>query len=178
MNNKNYNLRKAGLLDISFIFYLIMDGSFEGAFTDLFLTSNGYFLALIYLLLAVLRPLRFLKYNKEVGELFIFTLNDEDIGFLKIKKISQVGHAQVIELCAIAPEQRNQKHGTKMIRTYLDSLTIGTEVMAYCTKYSRAMQHIFVKQQFIRDKNSYPLECYRFRKKTDTLSELIPLVRP
>lgn len=168
MNSKPYSLRKAGLLDISFIFYLIMDGSFEGSFADSFLTSNGYFFALIYLLLAVLRPFRFFKHNEEEGKLFIFTLADEDIGFLKIKHGSQVGHAQVIDLCAIVPEQRNQKHGTQMIRTYLDTLPVGTEVIAYCTKYSRAMQHIFVKQKFIRDKNSYPLECYRFRKKIDT----------
>jgi hypothetical protein len=165
MNIKNYNLRKASLLDISFIFYLIMDGSFEGSFADFFLTSNGYFFALIYLLLAVLLPLRFLKDKKE-GKLFIFTLNDEDIGFLKIKYLDE--RTQLIDMCAIVREKRNEKHGTQMIRMYLDNLRIRTEVIAYCTKYSRAMQHIFVKQQFKRDKNSYPLECYRFRNKTNT----------
>jgi hypothetical protein len=161
---KKYSFRKATLLDIPYIFNLIQDGSFSGSFTQFLMTSKGYYYILRELFPDVLKLSQIFKTEKT--SLFIFTLNNDEIGFLKIKTELGMGNVQIIELCSINPELRNQRHGSQMIHMYIESLPEGTEIIAYCTKYSRAMQHVLVKQKFKRDRKSFPLECYRYTKKS------------
>lgn len=168
MANTLYQFRKASVLDVPFIFSLLQEGSFSGSFANFLMSRNGYFYTLKSLLPEVLSPLRWFKKTQE-SNLFIFTLNNEDIGFIKTSTPPNAGQARAIDLCAIVPEFRNQKHGTQMIRMYIDTLPSGTEVIAYCTKYSRAMQHILIKQKFRRNRKSFPLECYQLIKSTDFL---------
>jgi len=164
-NLQKYKFRKATLLDIPYIFNLIQDGSYRGAFTQFLMTSKGYFFILRGLIPDVLKV--FPAFSKEKSKLFVFTMNNDEIGFLKIKTERGTETVQIIELCAINPELRNQRHGSQLIRMYIESLPEGTEVIAYCTKYSRAMQHVLVKQKFKRDRKSFPLECYRYTKKSE-----------
>ena len=163
---QDYKFRKAGLLDIPFIFELIQEGSLNGFFNDYLMTSKGYIFTLVELYLDVLRPLRALL-RKEDIKLLIFTLNDQDLGFIKIQ--FHFTGEQEICLCAITPPLRNHNHGSQMIRMYLDTLPTGTVVIAYCTKYARAMQYVLKKLKFQRDKKSFPQECYRYTKNSETL---------
>lgn len=168
----HYQFRKAGVLDIPYIFTLLQEGSFIGSFSNFLMTSKGYFLVL-KMLFSEMLPLRLFKSKQEEGQFYIFSLDRQDIGFIKIKTLLFAGGLQVIDLCAIDPALRNQKHGSQMIRMYLESLPAGTDVIAYCTKYSRAMQHILARQKFRRDKRSFRLECYHFKKSAD-IAQAIP----
>ena len=163
----DYKFRKASLLDIPFIFGLLQEGSLNGFFDESLMTSKGYIFILMEAFLDVLRPLRIMLWREDI-KLLVFTLNNENIGFIRIK--SQFSGEPILEinLCSIAPEHRHHKHGTHMIRMYLETLPIGTQVIVFCSKYARAMQHSLKKLRFRRAKNSFPNECYRFTKNSDT----------
>ncbi len=166
----DYKFRKASLLDIPFIFNLIQIGSLNGAFNEFLMTSKGYIFTLRELFLDVLRPLR-IKLRTDDIKLLIFTLNNEDIGFIRIKSQFAGEHTQEISLCSITPEHRNQKHGTQMIRMYIENLPIGTEVIAYCSIYSEVMQHTLKKLKFQKEEKNLPDtdDCYRFTKNPDAV---------
>lgn len=163
----DYKFRKASLLDIPFIFGLIQEDSLNGFLDESLITSKGYIFILVEMFLHVLQPLRIMPRGGS-SKLLIFTLNNEDIGFIKIKSQFTSEHIQVIGLCSIDPDHRNHKHGSQMIRMYIETLPIGTEVIAYCSKYARAMQPVLKTLKFRRDKNSFPNECYRYTKNPDT----------
>lgn len=167
---KDYNLRKASLLDIPFIFHLIQDGSLSGSFSDSNLTSKGYITVFRLLFLDILHSHRFIKHKTDDIRLLILTLNNENIGFIKITSPFTNLNVQIIDLCAIKPEHRNQKHGTQLIRMVIEDFPAETEIFALCTKYSRAMQRVFKNLKFRRDKktNNFRLESYRFTKNAKT----------
>ena len=174
--HRAYKFRKAGVLDTPFIFELIQEGSLNGFFNEYLMTSKGYIFTLLELFLDMLRPLRRML-RKEDIQILIFTLNDQDIGFIKIQ--FHLTGEQGICLCAITPPHRNHKHGSQMIRMYLETLPVDTVVIAYCSKYARTMQCVLRKQKFQRDKNSFPAECYRYTKNSETLHasrEMPPVV--
>lgn len=164
--NKDYKFRKASLLDIPFIFDLIQDGSQMGSFAEKYLTSKGWVNVLRMLILDVLTPHRYIEHEGYDVKLLIFTLNNEDVGFMKIKPRFTDRDIYEIDICAIAPEYRNQKLGSQMIRMFIEDLPSGAEVVVYCTKFSRAMQHILKMLKFQRDKKTTILhaECFHFSK--------------
>lgn len=168
---RDYKLCKASLLDIPFIFHLIQDGSLSGSFSDSNLTSKGYITVFSSLFLDVLHSRRFVKHKTHDIRLLILIHNNENIGFIKITSPFTNENVQVIDLCAIKPEHRNQKHGTQLIRMVIEDSPSGTEIFALCTKYSRAMQRIFKNLKFRRDKktNNLRLESYRITKPPLTL---------
>ena len=167
--NKNYRFRKAGLLDIPLIFDLVQDGSQIGSFAEKFATSKGWVYLLRMLILDVLAPHRFVVDEGYDIKLLIFTLNNEDVGFMKIKSQFTDRYIYEINLCAISQEHRNQKNGSQMIRMFIEDLPSGAEIYAYCTKYSRAMQHIFRMLKFQREKKTTKLhaECFYFTKSSN-----------
>lgn len=168
--NKDYKFRKASLLDIPFIFDLIQDGSQMGSFAERNLTSKGWVYVLRMLILDVLAPQRYIEHEGYDTKLLIFTLNNEDAGFMKIKPRFTDRNIYEIDICAIAPEYRNQKIGSHMIRMFIEDLASGAEVVVYCTKFSRAMQHILKMLKFQRDKKTTMLhaECFHFTKPSNT----------
>lgn len=151
-SEKDYKFRKANLLDIPFIFEHIQDGSQRGSFSLRFMTSKGWVKLLSMLILDVLAPHRFLAKGGSDVKLLIFTLNKEDVGFMRIKYELTNKEVYEIDLCAIDQERRNQKIGSQMIRMFVEDLPAGADVSAYCTIHSRAMQHILKKMKFKRDK--------------------------
>lgn len=165
LQNKNYEFRKAGLLDIPFIFNLIQDGCEMGSFTEKFITSKGWGRILKILFLDVLAPHRNIEHEGYDTKLLVFTLNDEEVGFMKIDRFTDRDIYE-IELCAVAQEYRNQKIGLQMIRMFIEDLPSGATIVAYCTKYSRAMQHILKMLKFQRDKKPSVLhsELFHFTK--------------
>jgi N-acetylglutamate synthase-like GNAT family acetyltransferase len=168
--NKDYKFRKASLLDIPFIFDLIQDGSQVGSFAEKYLTAKGAVQVLSMLILDVLAPHRFIEREGYDIKLLIFALNDEDVGFMKIKPGFADRSIYKIDICAIAPEYRSQKIGSHMIRMFIEDLPSGAEVVMYCTKFSRAMQHILKMLNFQRDKKTTVLhaECFHFTKPSNT----------
>ena len=162
-NRKDFQFRKAGVLDLPFIFNLIIDGSIDGSFTECLLTSSGTIFLFMYLLLRLL-PLPFVirKYNK----IKIFKNEQNDLGFLDSSEEKKL-NSQKIELCAIKHVFRNNGVGTLMIQLYLESLPKNIEVQAYCTKYAKTMQHILKKLGFRRSKavTRHTLEQYVFKRK-------------
>lgn len=164
--NKDYKFRKASLLDIPFVFEHVQDGSQRGSFTLKFMTSKGWVKLLNMLILDVLAPHRFFAKGGYDIKLLIFTLNKEDVGFMRIKYALTDKEVYEIDLCAIDQERRNQKIGSQMIRRFVEDLPSGAEISAYCTIYSRAMQHILKKMKFKRDKKHSlnHADHYRFTK--------------
>jgi len=165
---KNYNFRKATVLDIPYIFGLIQEGSLIGSFTNSLMTSKGYRFTLKSLFLDVIPLLRIFVTHTEKTKLNVFSLNNKEIGFIRISQPTNNENVQVIELCAIDPVHRNQNYGATMLQMYLDSLPNGTEVIAHCTKYSRAMQHLLIRKKFLRDKHCFPLKTFRLVKGDNT----------
>lgn len=157
------HFRQAGLLDIPYIFGLLQDGSMLGSFSATLMTSKGYFMVLKILFSDTLPFIRDLKKGGSVS-LQIFSIGQQEVGFVKVKKRADLENTYEIELFAIAPEFRNQKYGTAMLQACLRQMPEGVNVQAFCTKYSRAMQHILVRNKFRRERRSYPLECYRLVK--------------
>jgi len=165
LQNKDYKFRNAGLLDIPFIFDLIQDGSQMGSFSEKHMTAKGWGRMLRMLILDVLAPQRNIKHDGYDVKLLIFTLNDEEVGFMKIDRFTDYCLYE-IAFCAIAQEHRKQKIGSQMIRMFIEDLPSDAAVIAYCTKYSRAMQHILKMLKFQRDKRTSILhsELFYFKK--------------
>lgn len=159
--NKDYKFRKAGLLDIPFIFDLIQNGSQIGSFTEEYLTSKGWVHSLRMLILDVLAPHRNIEHGRYDIKLLLFIINNKEVGFMRIDRFTDQD-IYGIDLCAIAPENRNQKLGSQMIRMFIEDLPSGAEVVVYCTKFSRAMQHILKMLKFQRDKKTTVLHTERF----------------
>ena len=158
----NFQFRKANLLDLPFIFNLLLDGSIEGCFTERFLTGAGAFDIFTFLFLHLLPVINRLGKFKRYKTL-IFTRKQTDLGFLIINTL---GSSQVIEFCAIEHAHKGQKNGTLMIKLFVEFSPKNTEIVAYCTKFSRPMQHILKKLGFSRAKGfiGNHLECYIFKK--------------
>ncbi len=115
----------------------------------------------------------------------MFTQDGEEVGFLQFADAHQQQPVRLIELCAIAPTYGNQKIGSRMISMYIESLLVHTQVMVYCNKYSRAMQHVLTKLKFQRDKQATRvedehevshLETFHFTKQADAARPNLPLV--
>lgn len=164
--NKNYRFRKAGLLDIPFIFDLVQDGSQIGAFAEKFMASKGWGLTLRMLIFGVLTPHRNIKLGGDDTRFLIFTLNNKEVGFMKIISRFTDRYIYEISLCAVAQEYRNQNIGSQMIRMFIADLPSGAEVVACCTTYSRTMQHILKMLEFQREKKTSILhaELFHFTK--------------
>jgi len=159
-----FQFRKAGVLDIPYIFGLIQEGSLIGSFPNSLMTAKGYAFLFKDLFEDVVPLLRIFHNKTQQAKLYVFCLNNEEIGFIKIGLPTNNENFQEIELCAIDPKHRNQHYGAKMLHMFLEELPNGTKVVAHCSKYSRAMQHILIREKFCRDKRSFPLECFRLIK--------------
>ena len=167
MQMDNFQFRKANLLDLPFIFNLLIDGSIEGYFTERFLTNAGTFDIFTFLFLRLLPVInRFGKFNRY--KILVFTKKQTDLGFVII---NSVGNIQVIEFCAIEHEHRGQKNGTLMIKLFIESVSKNTEIAVYCTKFARPMQHILKKLGFSRMKSfvGNQLELYIFKKEAEPM---------
>ncbi|HWW07810.1 hypothetical protein [Collimonas sp.] len=164
------SIHDAGILDIPFIFDLVVRGSLDGSFTDSFLTSTGH-IAIFLSLLASVRffsKLQFLgprnrKHGKDMDrELLVFTHQGEPIGFLQIKTAQEEDGSivKLIDKCAIKYELRGQGHGTNMINLFVAMQPANTKLLAYCNKYAQSMQHIFRYMHFRRTTVGKGLNLY------------------
>ena len=146
--------RKAGLLDVPFLFGLMLDGSLAGAFSDSYLRDAGHFeLFKMVLGTVFVRPLWMTKHPPRV-QTFLLRSNGLDVGFIQLDHSAGTLERPVstIALFAIAKEHQNQGLATQALSTLIVTLPHHAILEAYCTKYARAMQHVLLKLHFKRDK--------------------------
>ncbi len=166
----DFSIHNASILDIPFIFDLIVQGSLEGSFTDSFLSSKGHIAILLSLLasvrffsrLKILWPTNRKRAKHIHDELLVFFYKDSPIGFLQIKT-SQEENGCIIKLidkCAIKNEFRGQGHGKNMINLFIAMQSADANFFAYCNKYAKSMQHIFRQVYFRRTSIGGGLNLY------------------
>lgn len=155
--------RKASLLDVPFIFYLIAEGSVAGSFPAIYTTPKGWTNLFGLLMQDILRPRRFVKNGIAEIKTLIFARGKEEIGFMQIGCMDG-GHIHVIKFCAIAYKHRNQNHGSQMIRMYIGNLPLSTELIAYCTKTNRTMHRLLERLGFRKEKSIFDSISYHFTK--------------
>lgn len=160
--SEDYGFRKASLLDVPFIFHLIVEGSETGAFPVTYSTAKGLPTLFAMLMRDILRPRSTLDNGICDTKTLIFTQGGEDVGFLQTGCMGDK-QSHVIKCCAIAQQHRNQHHGSNMIRMYIESLPAVPEVVAYCTKINKAMPRLLKKLGFHKEKANSVYDCYRLK---------------
>ncbi len=160
----------AGLLDIPFIFDLVLDGSVAGSFSDRYLKRQGY-LSILFLLLTSLRSLSWIFRTKK-RELLLFMRSDVPVGFIQIEWTNTKAGIPCcyVTTCAIAPVYRGNHYGRDMIELLIARAPVGTEIWAYCTKYARAMQRTLKNLHFVRRTAGHGLDAYSFMKSRDDVA--------
>lgn len=149
-----YRFRKATLLDVPFMYNLMWEGSYEGGFTDGWLSGKGG-LAILRILFRDLLAMPFAGRNTCEAPLLIFMLQQRDIGFIRHACYrGKSGQVTVrIDLFAIEKAFQHQRHGSMMLKMFLETQSQASEVVAYCNKYARVMRHMLHRAKFKRDKN-------------------------
>ena len=152
----------AGLLDIPFVFDLILHGSFYGSFSDSYLRRKGYF-SILALLLSSLQCSSWLFKNRN-RQLLLFVKQGVPVGFIQIESTNgdQGMPMKYIITCAIAPEFRGHRFGREMIALLIAHSTTGTEICGVCTKYARAMHATFKSLHFTRKSVGFSLDHYSY----------------
>lgn len=152
----------AGVLDLPFIFDLVLDGSFAGSFSDTYLTRKGY-AKILFLLITSLHVFRWF-FKSRRRELLLFVKHDVPVGFIQIESsIKPDGNPYCyIMTCAISPQFRGNRYGREMLMLLVDRCNAGTEVCAVCTKYARAMRRTLMGLHFVRKSVGLGLDAYTF----------------
>jgi hypothetical protein len=173
-----YIFRKASILDTPYLYELILQGSMEGSFTDRHFSQGGYARLLKLLLKALIKPPRRLALWKNSDAVVIVEYNGERIGFIHTSRQPQheTGVQLHIEHCTVATPFRNQGHGTRIIHWLIsEAVTEQTTLTACCTKYARAMQHIFKKNHFERSSIGLGLDLYSLKYQSATVQTIAPV---
>ena len=154
---------KASLLDVSFIFDLMMDGAELGAFSDSFMKGTGGFHLFWWIARGIFVQSKTPKPLANSTDWHTICLKTKQIGFMKVTtSYAPNGDAiKYISLFALAPKYRKQGHGTAALKSFVDAQPKGTTIFVHCTKYAKAMQRVLKKLRFIRDaKAGYGFEKY------------------
>jgi hypothetical protein len=141
--------RKAGLLDLPFIFELIHEGAKNGGFSDFLIFSRGQ-VFLLKKLLVELFPLPIFLRRKPNGRRYsIFMLDDEAIGFVALEDTEKGGHVdRHISECAISESYQGQKHCWNMIGLIVAGAPEVHSFSALCNKFAVAMEVVLRKHKF------------------------------
>ena len=158
---------EASLLDIPFIFDLMMNGSELGAFSDSFMKGTGGFHLFWSIGRSIFAQSRSPKPFAKSADWHLISLKTKQLGFMKVEtSYAPDGHAiKYIALFALDPKYRKQGHGTSVLKSFVDLQPKGTTMFVCCTKYAKAMQQVCKKLRFIRNaKARYGFEEYRLIK--------------
>jgi GNAT superfamily N-acetyltransferase len=143
--------RKAGLLDLPFIFNQIMDGCAEGAFTDRFLCGSGS-VVLFRLLFVDLLPFGKLLGKRNHYDFHIFRNGRDEIGFAGLcspRQNDELKDTVVISFFGIAPEYRGKGYGTKMMRCLIERLPADVRRIAtFTATHTTSMKRLLAKTGF------------------------------
>ncbi|HEY5995251.1 MAG TPA: hypothetical protein VIU46_11710 [Gallionellaceae bacterium] len=147
--------RKAGLLDLPFIFNQIVEGCVEGVYSDLFLTGGGN-VHLMRLLFLNLLPFGKLLGKRKLYDFLIFRKGQEEIGFVGMYAARDAvsGDAAkhqatlTIGFFGVAQAFRGKHKGIMMMRMLLEHLPADATIDAYTTKYAVGMQRLLTRSGF------------------------------
>ncbi len=156
--------RRATWLDIPYVFELLMEGSVSGSFSDRFLLRKGWG-QLFFFTLCLFFNSR-LWWRKSAGKQRMWLIYDgeEQIGFYHLVS-SRTHTAQkelLINLICVSKQYRNRRVASRIIQRLIDHQAEEAVLVAYCTKYARAMQRVLTKLKFERDKIAHVRELTRF----------------
>jgi hypothetical protein len=158
---EGYALKPASVLDIPFIFDLMMNGSELYVFGNLYLSGTGAVRLLAAISLGVVIGL--ISRNSSERWL-ILSLKGADIGFVKVTEVVEARATTLISLFAIIPARRNLGHGSRVMRLFAGAQPAGATLLVFCNKQARVMQHTLKKLHFVRNRHSGPLEEYSLTK--------------
>lgn len=153
----------AGMLDLPFIFDMVLDGSSAGSFSDTYLTRRGY-VKILLLLITSLHLFRGI-FNTKKRELMLFIKHDIPVGFIQVESQTKPGgnEHRYIMTCAIAPQFRGNRYGREMVELLIARCDAHTEICAVCTKYARAMRRTLMGLRFVRKSIGLGLDAYTFQ---------------
>lgn len=162
--NIGYQLRRARLLDVPFIFNLIQDGSSSGVFSNEYLTPKGcatLFKSLICDNAFILNPTKIPISFQQKSSIYLLIENDQDtLGFVQLGSDSICPNKIFIEKFSIAPKFRKQGYGRKMLQSIVELLRTRYSLIAYCTPQAKVMKHLLKTTRFERQKQSIvPFGC-------------------
>ena len=162
-----YALREAGLLELPFIYNLILSGSILGVFSDFFISSYGQ----VKLFKTLFRDL--FLFPAIVGgkfsnrDFYIFMMDGRDIGFIALEdiKVSDTTVERHITECALIESFRHHKHGSHLIRMVVETASSAARHCAVCTPHAKEMQailkkHGFTLREVIEIPGAFPLNHY------------------
>ena len=149
-SNVKLSYRDASLLDVPFIFDLMMDGAMNGSFSDAFIERKGS-PQLLWAIFTGIISQKFLSKSSPMQFRWqlVLDITGNEVGFLKtsIHTLEAVCH---LELLAIVQKRRNLGIGTSVVRDITSKLPNQAQLRVHCTKFSRAMQHILKRNDFSR----------------------------
>lgn len=151
MNNKLVKLTysNASLLDVPFIFDLMMDGAMSGNFSNAFIKRQGSAQLFWFIFTGIISQKLLSKSSPvQFRWQLVLDITGKEVGFLKTVIYSSVEHH--LELLAIAQKSRNLGLGTSVVRDIASKLPNEAHLHVHCTKFSRAMQHILKRNNFAR----------------------------
>ena len=146
--------KKAGLLATPLIFSLMLEGSITGSFSDRYLQDAGHFSLFAWILRTLIQPPRWMRKRSGYVETLLLRQGELDIGFIQLAYSTPASGEQVstIDLIAIAKAHQNRGLGSGAVSALMATLPPNAVLVAHCTKYARAMQHVLTKLHFKRDK--------------------------
>ena len=163
VSGNQYALTKVSLLDVPFIFDLMMNGSELGVFSDSFMKKTGGFDLFWWIFRRIFAQSKSYKPLAKRSDWHLIFMNTEQIGFMRIKT-SYTPNGDAIKhvfLFALVPQYRNHGHGTAVLKSFVDAQPKGTKIFVHCTKYAKAMQHVLKRLRFRRNaKAGYGVEEY------------------
>ena len=141
--------RDASLLDVPFIFDLMMDGAMNGSFSNVFIKCKGSPQLLWFILTGIISQKFFPKSSLvQFRWQLVLDATGKEVGFFKTSiEVAQIFH---LELLAIVQNRRNFGIGTAVVRDIISKLSSEAHLHVHCTKYARAMQHILKRNNFSR----------------------------
>lgn len=156
VDSTDVGVRKASLLDLPFVFELLLEGAFFGSFSEAFMLPTGTFRLLYMVFKLWFNQYTLFRKNYHPAALLMLIKGKKEIGFLYLEEImvrEKSNKHLVLSLMSVMKSYRNQKIGTKVVGRIFDSMPVGATMVAGCTKYSSVMQKILRKLKFKAVKN-------------------------
>jgi hypothetical protein len=149
-------VHKASLLDIPFIFELLLEGAFIGSFSSSFMLPNGSVKLLFFSFKLWLNQFGWGRKSFHPKTLLMFTKDKKDVGFVYLESVifgGQKTNYLILSIMSISKSFRSKKIGTNFIENLYQCIPPGSVIAVSCTKYSVVMQKILRKLKFKVSKN-------------------------
>jgi len=126
----------------------------SGAFGDRYLAGAGFWKLFVFLADAVFLRGAWIPGRRPGTSVAVITKNGQAVGFYQLDLEVKVPGRRIltIVLFAVDAQYRNQGLAREVLLGVVKSQPRGTEIVAYCSKYARAMQHVLHRLRFSRSK--------------------------